>query len=191
MPRSSRCLLSVQAAAHSARYPREHDFVTCHRPGIAGCTTGTQVLLLFKSFYSSYHWQGQRRFIQIYCQFRPRFRPECKFPIARKDHQSDLLTRFNNLIVWLEQKGNGVEFAGFQGFALPDRLVVLRVRPPPCNKVIRNDGTAPFIPGQGDEPDRQVCRRFTAGQFNSYLRYTRNMEVLFQLWRQIDKAVNM
>src|SRR5690625_6450710 len=56
-------------------------------------------------------------------------------------------------------------------------------------KSIRKYGTAPFIPCQGDEPDRQVCRRFTAGQFNGYLRYTRNMEALFQLWRQIDKAV--
>ena len=67
--------------------------------------------------------------IQIDGQFGSSWRPQGEFAIAGKNHQSDLLSRRNDLVVGLQFETQFVESPEHQWLALAQRLVVLRIGP--------------------------------------------------------------
>lgn len=79
--------------------------------------------------FTSHHWQTYASGVQIYSQLCSGFRPKRKFSVAREDHQANLLSFGDDLIVGLKLKGQGIELTGHQGFTFGKRTMVLWIGP--------------------------------------------------------------
>src|SRR5690606_29712097 len=68
--------------------------------------------------------EGERSRFQIHREFCSGLGPQSKFPVAGKNHKTDLESGWNNLIVGLQFKGHFIEPARGKWFTPGQRLMV-------------------------------------------------------------------